>query len=181
MTRGKKRKKLFQGKKVYFSAPIRGARENMPGLAKDLVEFMKKGGANVLSEHVVADMGEMMDQVFSEKAGISFSKSKKPWVIARQIDFQWVDKANYLVAEVTSPSIGVGMEIQRAKDKEKLGLDHTKILCLCRQEVMDKEKLSWMIKGITPEEHRNFYLKGYRTLPGAKRVITRFLTHKLKR
>jgi len=176
----KAKRKPFQGKKVYFSAPIRGAREDMPILVKNLVGFMKKGGADVLSEHVVADLGKEMDQVFSKKSGVSLLRSKEPWVMARQIDFQWVDEANYLVAEVTSPSIGVGMEIQRAKDKEALGLNHTKILCLCRQEVMDKEKLSWMIKGVTSEEHKNFYLVGYKTLPGAKRVMTRFLTDKLK-
>ena len=176
----KAKKKPFQGKKVYFSAPIRGVRENMPNLARDLVKFMKKVGADVLSEFVVANLGKTMDQAFSRKSGVSLLKSKEPWIIARQIDFQWVDEADYLVAEVTSPSLGVGMEIQRAKDKEALGFNHTKILCLCRQEVMDKEKLSWMIKGVTSEEHKNFYLVGYKTLPGAKRVITRFLTDKLK-
>ena len=176
----KAKKKPFQGKKVYFSAPIRGAREKMPDLTKDLVRFMKEKGADVLSEFVVADLGEMMDQVFFKKAGVSLLKLKEPWVIARQIDFQWVDEADYLVAEVTSPSLGVGMEIQRAKDKEDLGLNHTKILCLCRQEVMDKEKLSWMIKGITPEEHQDFHLVGYKTLPGAKRIITKFLSNELK-
>jgi hypothetical protein len=174
------KKKPFHGKKVYFSAPIRGARENMPNLAKDLVEFMKKGGADVLSEFVVADLGKRMDRAFSKKSGVSLLKSKEPWIVARQIDFQWVDEAEYLVAEVTSPSIGVGMEIQRAKDKENLGLNYTRILCLCRQEIMDKEKLSWMVKGVTPEEHQDFYLMGYKTLPGAKRIITRFLTNKLK-
>ncbi len=173
-------KKPFQGKKVYFSAPIRGAREETPDLPKDLVEFMKKKGANVLSEFVVADFGEEMDKVLFKTTGIKFNETEEPWVIARKIDFQWVDEANYLVAEVTSPSIGVGMEIQRAKDKKDLGLNHTKILCLCKQEVIDNDELSWMIKGVTPKEHKDFYLVGYKTLSGAKRIIMRFLTGKLK-
>jgi hypothetical protein len=177
----KRKKRLFQGKKVYFSAPIRGDRGDTASIARELVGFMKKGGANVLSEHVAADMGEEMDNVFLKKAGVSFLKLEKPWVVARKIDFKWVDEAKYLVAEVTSPSIGVGMEIQRAKDKKALGLNHTKILCLCQQKVMDKEKLSWMIKGVTPEEHQDFYLKGYKTLSGAKRIITRFLKNRLRR
>jgi len=175
------KKKPFQGRKVYFSAPIRGAREDTPRYLGDLVQFMKDKGADVLSEHVAAAPGKEMDEVFSKRAGLRFDRLKEPWVVARKTDFQWVDEASYLVAEVTSPSIGVGMEIQRAKDKEELGLNHTKILCLCRQEILDSGKFSWMILGITPEEHKDFYLVGYKTLPGAKRIIARFLDNKLKK
>ena len=141
---------------------------------------MKERGADVLTEFVGANDLEERNKLFSKHVGKSFLKAKEPWILARKIDFQWVDEAEYLVAEVTSPSIGVGMEIQRAKDKKKLGFNHTKILCLCRQEVMDKEGLSWMIKGVTQEEHKDFYLVGYKTFLGAKRIITRFLTNKLK-
>lgn len=177
------KKKPFQGKKVYFSGSIRGSNSLSPKTYSDLINFIKKKGADVLTEFVGASNKDQRANLFFGQAGMSpdeIKKIKNPWVLARKIDFQWVDEADYLIAEVTSPSIGVGMEIQRAKDKGDLGLNHTRILCLCRQEIIDNEKLSWMVKGITPKEHKDFYLVGYKTLLGAKRIMTRFLTNKLK-
>jgi hypothetical protein len=182
MSRKKKEsKKPFRGKKVYFSGSIRGGRDHKPRLYGDLIRFMKKGGADVLSEFVGVIGREERDRLFNKYVGGNPAGAEKPWVIARRVDFKWVDEAEYLVAEVTSPSLGVGMEIQRAIDKERLGFRRTKILCLCRQDVLENEGLSWMILGVTPNIHPDFYLIGYTTLKEAKEAIFQFLTDTLSR
>lgn len=176
---GEIKERPFEGKKVYFSGSISGAQDHTPDLFWNLVQSMKNGGAEVLSEHVGGKNLEEIRRIFSLKTGVNLKEVKEPWIWARKIDFKWVDEADYVVAEVTSPSLGVGMEIQRAIDKDNLGLKHTKILCLCRQDLIEKNTLSWMIMGVTHKEHQDFHLAGYTTVQEAKKIIYQFLTDSL--
>jgi 2'-deoxynucleoside 5'-phosphate N-hydrolase len=54
-------------------------------------------------------------------------------------DVSWIKEADVLVAEVSTPSLGVGYEIGRAEEMNK------KILCLYRDQ--EDKKLSAMISG----------------------------------
>ena len=51
----------------------------------------------------------------------------------------WLEEADVLVAEVSTPALGVGYEISKAEDMGK------KILCLYREQ--QNKKLSAMING----------------------------------
>jgi hypothetical protein len=177
----KESKKPFKGKRVYFSGSIRGGRDHKPRLYGHLIQFMKERGADVLSEFVGAVGREERDGLFNKHAGVNPNGAEEPWVAARRVDFKWVDEAEYLVAEVTSPSLGVGMEIQRAIDKEGLGFRRTKILCLCSRDLLNNKALSWMILGVTPNVHSDFYLIGHTTLKEAQEAISQFLTDDLSR
>ena len=97
--------------KIYFAGAIRGGREDV-ALYLELVELLKAYGT-VLTEHVadkqVTEFGESMD----DRA-------------IHDRDLAWLKEADCLVAEVTTPSLGVGFEIGKATEWDM------RVLCLFR-------------------------------------------------
>jgi len=162
--------------KIYFSGSLQGIRHCDPNFSWELVQFMKKLGFEVLSEHVAAKTQKEGEDIFFMKTNIDRRKLDKAWFSTFDVDMGWVDKANYLVAVVDGPSHGVGMEIMRALLKGERGLNITNILCLVNENNL--EKLSWMIRGISKQKYPNFSLKTYTDLLSAKNLVKKFLeTH----
>lgn len=108
--------------KIYFSGSIRGAKPRKTWF-QALIKHLGKHGA-VLTEH-------SFDLSYEEE--IKFDDS---WIWER--DIIWLNEADVLVAEVTSPSLGVGYEIGKAEEWGK------PILCLYK---CNEKKLSAMIGG----------------------------------
>ncbi|UCB44484.1 MAG: nucleoside 2-deoxyribosyltransferase [Spirochaetota bacterium] len=134
--------------KIYFAGSIRGGRGDAP-LYKEIIDYLKTYGT-VLSEQVG-------DLSLSEKGGDS---DNDRYIHDR--DMKWLTSADVLVAEVTTPSLGVGYEIGNAVQQSK------QVLCLYRKG--EGKSLSAMISGcpdITNVE--------YTTLEEAKKAIDVFL------
>lgn len=110
--------------KIYFAASIRGGRDDWATYVR-IVEQLRTFG-EVLTEHVgnaaLSDAGEDNDDCF-----------------VHDRDLAWLKESDYLVAEVTTPSLGVGYEIAKATEWGK------PTLCLYRQ--LDNRPLSAMISG----------------------------------
>lgn len=178
-----KERLLFENQKIYYSGSIKGAPELDPDFAWHLVEYMKEGGANVLSEHVAARNMQEMEEVRAKKTGMSVeyfnSLSREEFLrdIVRKQDIAWVDEATHFIALVNAPSHGVGMEIERAILKPQRGLNMTPVLCLVHADLYDK--LSGMVRGVSTEEHPEFFVKKYSNLEEAKQIVRKFLTSSL--
>jgi 2'-deoxynucleoside 5'-phosphate N-hydrolase len=97
--------------KIYFAGAIRGGREDV-ALYLKVVELLRPHGA-VLTEHI-AD---------SQLTSLGESADDRP---IHDRDLAWLKEADCLVAEVTTPSLGVGFEIGKATE---WGL---RVLCLFR-------------------------------------------------
>lgn len=110
--------------KIYFAGSITGGRED-GGLYLEIIKLLKKYG-EVLTEHVGNDSLTQMGEKLSDKE-------------IYERDIAWVRMSDVLVAEVTHPSFGVGIEIARATEFKK------NVICIYR----DKEgrRLSAMISG----------------------------------
>ena len=110
--------------KIYFAGSIRGGRGDAM-LYQQIIEILGEYG-EVLTEHIgdetLSNLGEGID------AGYIFER-----------DTDWIRDADVVVAEVTTPSMGVGYEIGLAESLEK------RILCLYREQ--EDRKLSAMILG----------------------------------
>ncbi len=163
--------------KLYFSGTIRGAVDPNPELNWKLVQYLKKEGVDVLSEHVVARSQEQMDTLFKRRTGVERGKTRNFPGRVREVDMNWVMEATHLIAMVNGPSFGVGMEIERALLKPRLGMKETPVLCLIHESLFDG--LSNMIRGVSGEESPVFYLKTYSDLKSAKDIAMRFLTNRL--
>lgn len=167
---------MFEGKKIYYSGSIKGAPEKEPDFAWNLVRYMADNGATVLSEHVAGRSKEEMDQIRAKNIGMEIQKmlsEPEPWFEIRRQDLAWVDEATHVVALINAPSHGVGMELEHAILKPRMGLNETPILCLVHQDL--KDKVSFMIKGVAPEENSSFHLETYIDLDSAKNSVKEFL------
>jgi 2'-deoxynucleoside 5'-phosphate N-hydrolase len=110
--------------KIYFAGSIRGGRDDW----RLYLEIVRRLGAygEVLTEHV-ADSG--LSQV-GEVGGDREIHDR---------DIEWLRQADRLVAEVSTPSLGVGYEVGRASEWGK------PVLCLFRRS--SGRALSAMIAG----------------------------------
>jgi len=112
--------------KIYFAGAIRGGREDVQ-LYGELVRYLA-GFGRVLTDHVADPQLDVAgDEGISEQA-----------IFAR--DLAWLDSADLVIAEVTTPSLGVGYEIAAAEARGK------PILCLFRT-TEGRRSLSAMIDG----------------------------------
>jgi len=114
--------------KIYFAGSIRGGREDRDRY-HSLIKHLSQYG-EVLSEHI----GE-------ESLSASGEKDEDNVMIHRR-DMDWLFAADAVVAEVSTPSLGVGYEIGRAVENQ--------IPVLCLYRLGSPKKLSAMIAG-SPE------------------------------
>ena len=133
--------------KIYFSASIRGGREQVDIYAQ-IIELLKNYG-EVLTEHLGQKSLSSYGQVHITDEEI-FER-----------DIAWVDNADVLIAEVTTASLGVGYEIAHA------ALSKKKILCLYDQP--EGKRLSAMING-----NKVLMVKDYKTVEDVSEILKEF-------
>jgi nucleoside 2-deoxyribosyltransferase len=121
--------------KIYFAGSIRGGRQDQ-ALYLEIIERLKQYG-QVLTEHIG-------DSALSSTGEDNGNQS------IHDRDLACLKSADYLVAEVTTPSLGVGYEIGKATAWGK------PVLCLFR--AAEGRALSAMIAGcgdVTVREYRS--------------------------
>lgn len=111
---------------IFFSGSIRGGRSDVD-LYAAFVEILERHGA-VLTEHV----GTTDVEANEAAAGLTDGD-------IHDQDLAWLRRADVVVAEVTTPSLGVGYEVGRAVAWKK------PVYCLYRPE--GDHELSAMIRG----------------------------------
>ncbi|XP_074531484.1 5-hydroxymethyl-dUMP N-hydrolase-like [Halichoeres trimaculatus] len=113
--------------KIYFSASIRGGRDDVD-LYQRIVKKLKSYGT-VLTEDVSS----------SELTERDENALKRGDKAIHDQDMNFLRQSDMVVAEVTQPSLGVGYELGRALDMKK------KVFCLFRPS--SGRNLSAMIRG----------------------------------
>ena len=111
--------------KIYFAGAIRGGREDAQ-LYEKVIAYLKEKG-QVLTEHIGS----------TDLSWEGETSSKDEEIYNR--DIKWLQSADIVVAEVTTPSLGVGYELGIA---EKLNIP---VLCLYRPD--EGNRLSAMVRG----------------------------------
>ena len=111
---------------IFFSGSIRGGRSDVDVYAS-LIDVLEDHGT-VLTEHVGTENVEEKEQEADLTDGEIHDQ-----------DVAWLRQADVVVAEVTTPSLGVGYEIGRAVAWEK------PVHCLYRPDA--EHDLSAMIRG----------------------------------
>ena len=131
--------------KIYFAASIRGGREDVE-LYREILRLLS-GHGTVLQEHV----GD---------PGITSSGESLGNEAIYERDMRWLNDADVVVAEVSTPSLGVGYEIAKAEGSKP-------ILCLFRKSV--GRNLSAMLAG-----NKNLMVKEYESTHDLSSMIKDF-------
>lgn len=111
---------------IFFSGSIRGGRDDA-ALYREVIDMLEAYG-DVLTEHVGAE------DVEAKEAAVGLSDED-----IYQQDVTWLREADVVVAEVTTPSLGVGYELGRAVAWGR------PVLCLYRPG--GEHELSAMVRG----------------------------------
>jgi len=135
--------------KIYFSGSIVGGRDNAQIYAQ-IVEYLQARGHEVPTAHVARP--DVLDW-----------EKKNPPSLIYERDIAWIRESDLLIAEVSTPSMGVGYEIATALHLAK------PVLCLYRQG----STVSKMILGNTEPSIR---VKPYNTPEELLFLIDGFLS-----
>jgi nucleoside 2-deoxyribosyltransferase len=86
--------------KLYFAGSIRGGREMQP-MYSYIIKYLQNRGYEVLSEHVGSDLDSSGEQRSANEIYMR--------------DIMWINEADAVIADVTTPSLGVGYEVAYAQ------------------------------------------------------------------
>ncbi len=92
---------------AYFTASIVGKKYHIDKYRR-IVDLLKSKGVNVVDEHIL-EVSEKDIQLQSREKRLAFHEQLE----------DWVNSADFLVAETSFPSISVGYEISMALDRGK--------------------------------------------------------------
>jgi nucleoside 2-deoxyribosyltransferase len=134
--------------KIYFSCSITGGR-NDQSIYLSLVDYLLKGGHDVPTAHLASADVLSLEAVTADRE-----------VFER--DVNWVTQCDALIAEVSTPSHGVGYEIALACSLNK------PILCCYREG----RKVSKMLLG---NSHPRMETKSYSTSEEALALVAGFI------
>lgn len=134
--------------KIYFACSITGGRSD-ENAYQHLVAVLEEMGIDVPTAHIA-------------ETGIEVIDGEENPLDIYQRDVNWIEESDLLVAEISTPSHGVGYEIGYALFLGK------PVLCLYDQEV----EVSKMITG---NPHPLLSVKAYRDLQEAERMLRGYL------
>ena len=133
---------------LYFSCSLTGGRQDQPVYAA-MVAHLQSLDHRVLTAHLGSEARVLDDRALSPEA-----------VFER--DTHWLEHCDAVIAEVSTPSHGVGFEIAYARERRK------PILCLAREGV----RVSKMLTGIRQPE---FQFQTYGSFVEAQAHMENFL------
>lgn len=129
--------------KIYFAGSIRGGRNDQEIYFK-IIDLLKNYG-EVLTEHIGLKTLESSGETKTNK-----------FIFDR--DVTWIKQADIIIAEVSTPSLGVGYELGISEYLNK------KVICLFRPE--EGKKLSAMAAG-----NKKFIIKEYKKVSDIKIIF----------
>jgi nucleoside 2-deoxyribosyltransferase len=135
--------------KIYFACSISGGRDD-EDIYKQLVRTLLSMGVDVPTAHIAENGIEELDA------------REDPFDIYFR-DVSWIEESDLLIAEVSTPSHGVGYEIGYALDLNK------PVLCLYRQQVV----ISKMILG---NPHPLLTVLSYKDLNEVEKLLRKYLS-----
>ena len=135
-------------RRIYFAGSIRGGRGDQT-IYLEIIRMLQSHGT-VFTEHVGDEELEAIGEDINDRC-------------IHDRDLRWLRQAEFVVAEVTTPSLGVGYEIGKATEWEK------PVLCLYRNG--GERKLSAMIGGCPGVNVTN-----YETLSDLDPIFDAFFT-----
>jgi len=164
-------------KQVFYGAAIQGAkdRKERSQVHEFFITTIQKQGYEVYTEHTTGKTYEEAIQKLEKAIGPipKDELKRKRYVRNKMIDGVEGD-IKAAIFEVSTPSLGTGIELAHAYLRPRMGLFLIPVLALYEKDYWPN-KLSTMIKGISKEDVPHFTLKEYKTLEDGKEIINEFL------
>jgi hypothetical protein len=164
--------------KVFYGAAIQGAenREKRANIHKTIIDTIKKQGFEVYTEHTTGKTYEEAIDKLEKSIGKMPKDGLKRRIFVRNKMIEGIENdIMAAVFEVSTPSLGTGVEIAHAYLRPRMGLKEIPILALYEKNYWPN-KLSTMIRGISSEELPNFNLVEYTSIDDVEKIIHNFFS-----
>jgi len=164
--------------KVFYGAAIQGAaeRKDRTHINSDIIESIKSFGFEVITEHTTGQDFDDTASKLEQSIGPLPPVGSERTVFIRNKMIQFVESdISAAVFEVSTPSLGTGIEIAHAYLRPRMDLKAVPVIALY-QNGFWPNKLSAMLNGITEEAVPHFHLIRY----SAPKDISRLLKPVLK-
>jgi len=164
-------------KRVFYGAAIQGAtdRKERSSVHEFFINTIKKQDYEVCTEHTTGKTYEEAIQKLEQAIGPLPKDEQQRKIVVRNKMIEAIEgDIETAIFEVSTPSLGTGIEIAHAYLRPRLGLPVIPVLALYEKDYWPN-KLSTMIKGISTENVPHFTLKEYKNLKDGKKILNEFL------
>jgi len=164
--------------KIFYGAAIQGAehREKRANIHKTIIDSIKKQGFDVYTEHTTCKTYKEAIEKLEQSIGKMPKDDIKRRIFVRNKMIEGIESdIKAAIFEVSSPSLGTGVEIAHAYLRPRMGLKEIPILALYEKDYWPN-KLSTMIRGISIKEFPNFNLVEYASIDDVENIIHNFFS-----
>jgi hypothetical protein len=166
-------------KKIFYGSAIQGAqnRKERAQIHEFLINYIKNQHYYVCTEHTTGKTYEEAIQKLEKAIGKLPKDELKRKIYVRNKMIEAIEEdISAAIFEVSTPSLGTGIEIAHAYLRPRIGLPSVPVLALYQKDYWPN-KVSTMIKGISKEDVPHFTLKEYQNLEEATKIINNFLNN----
>ena len=164
--------------KVFYGSAIQGAedREKRANIHKVIIDTIKKQGFDVYTEHTTGKTYKEAIEKLEQSIGNMPKDDIKRRIFIRNKMIEGIESdIKAAVFEVSTPSLGTGVEIAHAYLRPRMRLKEIPILALYEKDYWPN-RLSTMIRGISKEEFPNFNLVEYASIDNLREIILNFVS-----
>jgi uncharacterized protein YhaN len=164
-------------KRIFYGAAIQGSkdRKERSHVHEFFINTIKRQGYDVFTEHTT---GKTYDEAIEklEKALGPLPKDElQRKIVVRNKMIEAIEgDIQAAIFEVSTPSLGTGIEIAHSYLRSRMGLNCIPVLALYEKDYWPN-KLSTMIKGVSFQAVPHFVLKEYEDLADGKKIVEEFL------
>jgi len=162
--------------KVFYGAAIQGSknRKERSHVHEFIINSIKKQGFEVYTEHTTGrSYGEAIEKLEKSIGKLPKDDLNRGIYVRNKMIEGIESDIKAAVFEVSTPSLGTGVEIAHTYLRPRMGLKEIPILLLYEKDYWPN-KLSTMIRGISIEKLPNFTLRDYTSIDDVKKIIRMF-------
>jgi hypothetical protein len=164
---------------IFYGAAIQGSknREERSKVHQFIIDTIKHHGFQVYTEHTTGKTYEEAIAKLEESIGALPKEDMQRRIYVRNKMIEGIEgNITAAVFEVSTPSLGTGVEIAHAYLRPRMGLAEIPILALYEKDYWPN-KLSTMIRGIAPETCPQFQITEYSDFEQLSEILNQFLSH----
>ena len=163
---------------IFYGSAIQGLedRKIRAQINECIIDIIKKMGHAVITEHTAGKTYDESIQKLEKAIGKLPPKGLQRRIYVRNHMIDAIEgDINAAVFEVSTPSLGTGIEIAHAYLRPRMQLPTIPVLALYQTDYWPNQ-LSTMIQGISKEKVPHFQLKEYKDLSEIEALLKEFFT-----
>ena len=163
--------------KVFFGAAIQGHQDygDRKHVYQAILRPIRDAGHVAYSEHTMGESRQEIIVLMEKAIGPLPKIDAERFVFVRNKMIEGVEESDAAIFEVSTPSLGTGIEIAHAYLRSRMGLKAMPILVLYEEGYWGND-LSTMIRGLTSHSAPSLAIERYNTIDEMVEIVNNFLS-----